>query len=140
MYTLYWGFKKIPFNLYTYVLPKVIQNGAKFRQKLTPGFKSHMGNWNNLRKAVESPKSRSLMGYFCPKNTFLQLKHYIQRIYLTLPSITCAKVHQIFHIKTPLYFFSSNFTYFLQRQSIKVQIFRLPTARYNVHQIPHVIY
>ena len=34
------------------------------------------------------------MGYICPKNTFLQLKH-IQRIYLTLLSTTYVKTHQI---------------------------------------------
>ena len=59
-----------------------MQNGTKFIQKLTSGFKNHMRNLNNFRKAVESLKSWNLMG-FCPKNTFLQLKHYIQRIYLT---------------------------------------------------------
>ena len=31
---------------------------------------------------MESPKSGNSMGYFCPKNTFLQLNYYIQRIYL----------------------------------------------------------
>ena len=35
---------------------------------------------------------------FCPKNTFLQLKHYIQRIYLTLLSTTCVKIHQITYV------------------------------------------
>ena len=55
MYTLYWGFKKIPFTLYSYVLAKVLQNGAKFIQKLTPGFKNHMRNLKNFRQAVESP-------------------------------------------------------------------------------------
>ena len=29
------------------------------------------------------------------KNAFLQLKHYIQKIYLTLLSTTCVKIHQI---------------------------------------------
>ena len=38
------------------------------------------------------------MGYICPKNTFLQLKHYIQRIYLTLLSATYVKIHQIPYI------------------------------------------
>ena len=32
------------------------------------------------------------MGYFCPKTTVLQL---LQRIYLTLLSIICGKIHQI---------------------------------------------
>ena len=39
LYNLYWGFKKIPFKLYTYVLPKILLKGAKFIQKLTPDFK-----------------------------------------------------------------------------------------------------
>ena len=50
------------------------------------------------------------MGYFCPKNTFVQLKHYIYRIYLTLLSTTCVKS------------------------------FRLSTARVKIHQIHHVIF
>ena len=97
------------------------------------------------------------MGYFCPKNTFLQLRH-IQRIYLTLFSTTCAKIRQmtyaifetsrkkiflkkvIFHDTTPLYSFNSNITYFLQKQHIKVQIFRFSTACIINHQIPHVIF
>ena len=83
------------FTLYTYVLSKRFQDGAKFKQKLTPGFKNHMKNLDNFRKAVESPKSWNPMGYVCQKSTFLQLKHYIQRIYLTLLSITCVKIHQI---------------------------------------------
>ena len=63
-------------------------------QKLTPGFKNHK-NLKNFRQAVEIPKSSNLMGYFCPKDTFLQLKHYIPKIYLTLLSTTCVKIHQI---------------------------------------------
>ena len=57
MYTLYWGFKKIPFTLYTYVSAKIVQSGAKFIQKLTRGFKNYVRNLNNFRQAVESPKS-----------------------------------------------------------------------------------
>ena len=52
---LFWGFKKITFTLYTYVLSKILKNGAKFIQKLTPGLKNHMRNLNNFRQAVESP-------------------------------------------------------------------------------------
>ena len=36
-------------------------------QKLTPGLKNHMRNLANFRQAVESSKSWSWMGYFCPK-------------------------------------------------------------------------
>ena len=40
-----------------YVLAKILQNGAKVIQKLTPSFKNHMRNLNNFGQAVESPKS-----------------------------------------------------------------------------------
>ena len=43
-----------------------------------------MRNLDNSRQAVESPKSWNSMSYIFQKNIFLQLKHYIQRIYLTL--------------------------------------------------------
>ena len=57
-----------------------------------------MTNLDNFRQAGESPKSWNWMGHFCPKNTFLQLKHYVQRIYLTLPSSTCVKIRQITYV------------------------------------------
>ena len=58
LYTLYCSFKKITFNLYTYVLAKILENGANFTQKLTPGFKNNMRNLDNFRRqAVESSKS-----------------------------------------------------------------------------------
>ena len=63
MHTLYWGLRKIPFTLYDYVLVKILQNGAKFIQKLTTGFKNHMRNLSNFRQAVEIPKSWNLMGF-----------------------------------------------------------------------------
>ena len=50
---------------------------VQFIQKLTPGFKNHMINFM--------------------QNTFLQL-NYIQRIYLTLRSTTCVKIHQITYV------------------------------------------
>ena len=56
-YTLYWGFKKIPFTLYTFVLAKILLNGPKFIQKLAPGLKNYLRNLENFRQAVERPKS-----------------------------------------------------------------------------------
>ena len=50
-------------QLSTYVLAKILQNGAKFTQKLTPGFKNHMRNLDNFRQAVESLKSGNSIGY-----------------------------------------------------------------------------
>ena len=66
-----------------------------FIQKLTPGLKNHMRNWENFRQVMESPKSLYSMGYFCAKNAFLQLKHNKQVIYLTLLSTSYAKIHKI---------------------------------------------
>ena len=56
LFTLDWGFKKIPFTLDTYVLvAKILQNGAKFRYTKAD-FKNYR-SLNNFRQAVESPKS-----------------------------------------------------------------------------------
>ena len=41
---------------------------------------------------------------------------------------------------TPLYFFSSNLIYFLQRKPTEVQVFRLSTARVKVHRISYVTF
>ena len=94
------------------------------------------------------------MGYFCPTNTFLQLEHYIPKIYLTLLSTTCVKIHQITYVifETTcksffttqflciFYFFCSNIIYLQQKQPMKVQIFRLSIARVKVHKFSHVIF
>ena len=89
------------------------------------------------------------MGYFCPENTLLQLKH-MQRTYLTLISTTCMKIQQISYVifetinhfsrHNSSVFLGSNITYFLQKYPIKVQIFRLSTVRVKVHLIPHVAF
>ena len=56
------------------------------------------------------------MGCFCPKNTFLPLKHYIQRIYSTSLSTTCVKIHQMTYVifETISHFSSHNPSIFLQ--------------------------
>ena len=47
-----------PFSLALHLfLARLLQNGATFIQKLTPGFKHHMRKLDNFRQAVESPKS-----------------------------------------------------------------------------------
>ena len=108
-----------------------------------------MRSLDNFRQPVESPKSWNSMGYTCPKNTFLQLKQ-IQKIYLTLLSMTCVKIHQIpyFIFETITYIsrhnspvlFSSNIAYFWQKYPIKVKLFRFSTARVNIYQISHAIF
>ena len=79
------------------------------------------------KKGLLVSKIKNLMGCFCPKNAFLQLEHNLPKIYLTLLSTTCVKIHQItygifetiqksfFRDTVPLYFFCSKITYFLQK-------------------------
>ena len=90
-YTLYWRFKKIPYKacllFYCFLVIKWIL-------LINSWFHKSQRNLGNFRQAAESPKSWNSKGYFCPKNTFLQLKH-IQRIYLTLLSTNCVKIYQI---------------------------------------------
>ena len=64
-----WGFKKIPFTLYTYVLAKILQNGAKFMQKekLTPGFRNHRRNLINFRQSSGKSKKLNLDGLLSKK-------------------------------------------------------------------------
>ena len=95
----------------------------------------HTAPWNNCTKyldnfkeAVDSPKSCDLMGYFCPKNTFLQLKHYIQKIYPTLLSTTCVKIQEMtdvifetisyFPRHSPCILFSSNITHTFYKSNL----------------------
>ena len=66
-----------------------------------------MRNLDNFRQAVEIPKSWNSVGYICPKNTFFQLKHYIQRIHQTLLSTNFVKIHQIPHIWKHKSFFTT---------------------------------
>ena len=96
LHTLYYGFKKIPFTLYIYVLAKILLNSAKFMQKLTPGFKNHMKNLDNSRKAVESPKCWSLIGYFSQKKYIRSANTYTDDLpNIIFLSTTCVKIHQI---------------------------------------------
>ena len=55
---LFDSFRWDPFSLALHLfLARLLQNGATFIQKLTPGFKHHMRKLDNFRQAVESPKS-----------------------------------------------------------------------------------
>ena len=138
LYTLYSGFKKIPFTLYTYVLAKILQDGAKFIEKLTPAFRNKMRNLNSFRQAVESSTNWNLMG-FCPKNTFLQLKHYMQRIYLTLlsttsknsPNYLCHFCQTISHFsqQTPLYLLAQRLHSFHKSSPSKCKFLDFPQLR-----------
>ena len=117
-------------------------------KKLIPGFKNHMRNLDNFRKAVESPKRSNSKGYICPRNTFLQLKHYIQRKYLTLLSTTM-KIHRILYVifETINHFSLHNLPVFFKLKhyillteiSLKSAHFQISTARVKIRQNIHVI-
>ena len=67
-HSLFNSLRRAPFSLaYTYVLVKILQNGAKCMQKLTPGFKNIIRNLDNFRQAVESPKKLKFDGLLLPK-------------------------------------------------------------------------
>ena len=74
LYTLYWGFKKIPFELYTYVLTKILQHGGKFLQKLMVSKITR--NLDNFRQAVESPKKLKFDGQLLSKKYIPSAKTY----------------------------------------------------------------
>ena len=59
--------------------------------------KSHE-EFGKLQTSSGNSKKLKFDGLLCPKNTFLQLKLYIQRIYLTLFSTICVKIHQTIYV------------------------------------------
>ena len=107
------------------------------------------GIWAASDKQWKVPKGETRRATFV-QSTFFQLKLYIQGIYLTVLLTTFLKIHQIPYIifetitpfpdAIPIYYFSSNIVYFLQKKPIKKQIFRLFTTLVKIHQISHVIF
>ena len=51
-----------------------INNDAKFKEKLTCGFKYDMRNLVNIHPATQKSKNFSLMDYFCLKYMRFELK------------------------------------------------------------------
>ena len=88
------------------------------------------------------------MGKICPKNTFLQLKHYIQRIYSTLLSTTSVKIHQIPYVSFEIisHFFMTQLVCIILAQLLHTFDKNIPskckffTAQVKIHQISHVIF
>ena len=117
-----------------------MQNGTKFMQKLIPDFKNHIRNLDKFMHAVESPKTWNLMGYFCPKNIFLQLKHYIQRIYLTLIPTTCVKIDQIPYVifETISHFSQRNSSVFFSTQTLHT-FHRSSPSKYKFSDFPLLV-
>ena len=50
-----------------YILAKLLQNGTKLIQKLTPGFKNYMRNLDKLRQAVKVQKVETQWAKFVQK-------------------------------------------------------------------------
>ena len=94
----------IPVTLYTYILAKILRTKcgnvyAKtdwFLYKLSWFQKSHekFGQLQTSEKSKTLKCDRLLLS----KNKFLQLKHYINKIYVTLLSTTCVKNYQINYV------------------------------------------
>ena len=145
LYTLYWGLEKIRFTLYTYVLAKILQNAAKFIQKLTPGFKNHMRNLDNFKARSGKSNKLKFNGLLLSKKYTLQLKYYIQRISLTLLSTTCVKIHRIPQgiFETISHFSRHNSSVFFQlKHYIQILHWKLSDFPHlvKIYQIPHVIF
>ena len=56
-----------PFTLYTYVLAKILQNGAKFIQKLTPGFKRSHEEFGQRQTSIGKSKKLKFGGQLLSK-------------------------------------------------------------------------
>ena len=96
---------------------------------------------------MENPNSWNLMGYFCPKNAFVQkiqsfkAKTYTS-IYLTLLSTTCENSpNYLCHFWNHKPFFLTQLLCIFLAQTLntfyEVQIFRLSISQVKVHQRVH---
>ena len=87
---------------------------------MVQSFKNHMPNLHKFRKPVENQKKWNSMGYICPKNSFLQLKHYMQRTCVTLLSTICVKIHQIPYVifETISHFFTTQLVWISLAQTL----------------------
>ena len=126
--TLCIGFQEDSIYTLQLYLARLLLNGPKLIQKLTPGFKNHMRILDNFIQAVERSKRWNSISYFCRKNIFFQLKHYIQGIHLTLFSLTCVKVHQIPYVITQLLciFLAQTLHTFYKNSPIKCKFLDFP--------------
>ena len=82
------------------------------------------------------------MRYFCPKNTFAQLKHYIhlQRVYLISPPVIFETIYKSFFTTQILCIIQLKHYTFYKSSPSKCKFSDFPPARVKDHQIPHVIF
>ena len=114
-FTFYWGFKKKKhFTLTFYKMVQSLYKNWLLVSEITWGI------WKTFDKQWKVQKIEIwwlLLSkkYTSPKKRFVKLKHYIHRIYLTLLSTTCVKIHQVTHVifETISHFSRHNFSVFL---------------------------
>ena len=63
-----------------------LNSNAKFKEKLTCGFKYDMKNLVNFHPTTQKSEIFFSMGYFCPKYIRFELQKYRGVIFLTLNS------------------------------------------------------
>ena len=54
----------------------IMKSDAKFKEKLTYGFKYDMRNLVNFHPTTQKSENFTSIGYFCPKYTRFELKKY----------------------------------------------------------------
>ena len=63
-----------------------LKGDAKFKEKLTCGFKYDMRNFVNFHPTTQKSKKFTSMGYFCPKYMRFELKNTEELSFITLNS------------------------------------------------------
>ena len=63
-----------------------LKSDAKFKEKLTYGFKYDMRNFVNFHPTTQKFKNFTSMGYFCPKYMRFELKNTEELSSMTLNS------------------------------------------------------
>ena len=54
----------------------ILKSDAKFEEKLTCDFENDMRNLANFHQSIQSVKTGTLIGSFCPKQKMYELKIY----------------------------------------------------------------
>ena len=63
-----------------------LKSDAKFKEKLTCGFKYDMRNLVNFHPTTQKSENFTSMGYFCPKSMRFELKNTEDLSFMTLSS------------------------------------------------------
>ena len=63
-----------------------LKSDAKFKEKLTCGFKYDMRNLVNFHPTTQKSKNYTSMGYFCPNYMIFELKNTKYLSFMTLNS------------------------------------------------------